>query len=100
MKKGYVYILTNPRKTVFYTGATNNLGKHLFEQKNRIAERLTRSYSCNELVYYEIVESLELARTREKEIKSECRIGKETLIERFNPEWKDLSGELLAVKKR
>lgn len=100
MKKGYVYILTNPRKTVFYTGTTNNLGRQLYEHKNRIAEGLTGSYNCNELVYYEITESLDKARMRENEIKSECRIGKETLIERFNPEWKDLSGELLAIKKR
>lgn len=100
MKKGYVYILTNPRKTVLYTGVTHNLGKQVFEHKNKISEGVTRNYNCNELVYYEITESLEKAQTRKNEIKSECRLGKEELIERFNPEWKDLSGELLAVKKR
>lgn len=100
MKKGYVYILTNPRKTVFYTGITYNLGKQVFEHKNKIAEGVTRNYNCNELVYYEITESLEKAQARKKEIKAECRLGKEELIERFNPEWKDLSSDLLAIKKR
>lgn len=100
MKKGYVYILTNQSKTVLFTGTTNNLGKQLFEHKNKIAEGITRSYNCNNLVYYEITDSLEKPRARENEIKSECRVRKEALIEQFNPEWKDLSGDLLAVKKR
>ncbi len=100
MKKVYVYILTNPRKTVFYTGITSNLGKQVFEHKNQIAEGFTRRYNCNDLVYYEIVETLETAQKREKEIRSGCRLTKEGLIQRFNPEWKDLSGELLAIKKR
>ncbi|ACV26123.1 GIY-YIG nuclease family protein [Kangiella koreensis] len=99
-KKGYVYILSNPRKTVLYTGVTGNLGKQVFAHKNKIAEGFTRSYDCNDLVYYEIKDSLEKAQVREKEIQSECRLGKEALIKRFNPEWKDLSDELLAIKKR
>lgn len=100
MKKGYVYILTNPRKTVLYTGVTSNLGKRVFEHKNKIAEGFTRQYNCNHLVYYEITENHEVAKQRQKEIKADCRIQKEKMIEEFNPEWKDLSSELLAIKKR
>ena len=91
MKKGYVYILTNPRKTVLYTGVTSNLGKRVYEHKNKIAEGFTRRYNCNELVYYEISEDIESAIAREKQIKSGCRLKKEELINKFNPEWEDLS---------
>lgn len=91
MKKGYVYILTNPRKTVLYTGVTSNLGKRVYEHKNKIAEGFTRRYNCNELVYYEISEDIESAIAREKQIKSGCRLKKEELINNFNPEWEDLS---------
>lgn len=91
MKKGYVYILSNPRKTVLYTGVTSNLGKRVYEHKNKIAEGFTRRYNCNELVYYEISEDIESAIAREKQIKSGCRLKKEELINNFNPEWEDLS---------
>lgn len=39
----YVYILTNKRKTVLYTGITNNLQKRLFQhstKQNEIALQL------------------------------------------------------------
>lgn len=91
MKKGYVYILTNPRKTVLYTGVTSNLGKRLYEHKNKIAEGFTRRYNCSELVYYEISDDIESAIAREKQIKAGCRLKKEELINNFNPEWEDLS---------
>jgi len=100
MKRSYVYILTNPRKTVLYTGVTSNLGKQVFEHKNRVTEGLTRQYHCHELVYYEITDDLETAKERQKEIKAECRLIKEKRIETFNPEWEDLSPNLLALKRK
>ena len=98
MKKSYVYILSNPRKTVLYTGVTQHLGREIEAHKNQIAEGFTRQYNCRELVYYEITDSMDTAISRRREIDSECRLEKEALIEGFNPEWKDLSEPLLGIK--
>ena len=44
--------------------------------------------------YFEMYESILIAREREKQIKSGSRIKKIKLIISMNPEWKDLYDEL------
>ena len=87
----YVYILTNKRNTVLYTGVTNNLERRLYEHKNKMVEGFTAKYNVNKLVYYEETGEVVSALTREKQIKGWLRIKKEALINTVNPEWKDLS---------
>ncbi|MCH7515680.1 MAG: GIY-YIG nuclease family protein, partial [Bacteroidetes bacterium] len=73
MQKGnyYVYITTNPGKTVLYTGVTNNLKRRLYEyyfdrgNKKHFATR----YYCYKLLYYEYYTDINQAIIREKEIK-------------------------------
>ncbi|MBQ8394274.1 MAG: GIY-YIG nuclease family protein [Clostridia bacterium] len=89
----YVYILTNKRNTVLYTGVTNNLERRLYEHKNKMVEGFTAKYNVNKLVYYEETGEVVSALTREKQIKGWLRIKKEALINTVNPEWKDLSEE-------
>ena len=87
----YVYILTNKRHNVLYTGVTNNLDKRVFEHKTRQNEGFTSKYKVNKLVYYEITEDVNSAIEREKQIKAGPRKKKVELIESMNPEWKDLA---------
>ena len=92
----YIYIMTKPRKTVLYTGVTNDLS-------NRVAQHIqpvnrnsfTSRYNICKLVYYEIFDDIETAIEREKQIKAGSRSKKIKLIEKMNPDWKNLSGELL-----
>lgn len=54
----------------------------------------TKKYNVIKLVYYEQFDNIENAILREKQIKAGSRNKKIELIERMNPEWKDLYEEL------
>ena len=90
-----VYILANERNGTLYTGVTSNLIKRIYEHKNNIIKGFTQKYKVHKLVYYEVGESMLSAIEREKQIKAGSRKDKIKLIEKNNPEWNDLSNELL-----
>ena len=82
----YVYIITNKRKTVLYTGVTNNLKLRLQQHKNKKnLKSFTAKYNVYFLVYYQHFSWIQQAIAREKEIKSLTRTKKEQLIEELNP---------------
>ena len=62
----------------------------VYEHKCSIIPGFTKKYGCKLLVYYEIIESMETAITREKKIKGGSRKNKIKLIETQNPTWLDL----------
>jgi putative endonuclease len=85
----YVYILTNPAKTVLYIGVTNNLTRRLqehFENRGKPKTFAGRNY-CYNLIYYEIFQYIYAAIAREKQLKKWSRKKKEQLISRMNPSW-------------
>ena len=86
----YVYILTNSRNKVLYTGVTNNLVRRCHEHKNGLIKGFTKKYNVSKLVYFEVFNHIETAIKREKQIKTITRAKKECLINDFNPEWKEL----------
>ena len=86
----YVYIVTNSKNKVLYTGVTNNLARRCHEHKNGLIKGFTKKYNVNKLVYYEVFDHIEMAIKREKQIKTITRAKKESLINVFNPEWKEL----------
>jgi len=75
---------------VLYTGVTSGLIKRVYEHKNKLADGFTQKYNVNKLVYYEIFGDIMSAIEREKQIKGWVRKKKIALIEKENPEWKDL----------
>ena len=88
---GYVYILTNPSRTL-YVGMTDDLHRHVFEHKTRFYEdAFTAKYQVNRLAYYEVLPGGDAALSREAQLKGWTRAKKITLIERVNPAWVDLS---------
>jgi putative endonuclease len=95
MKQYYIYILTNQYNTVFYVGVTNNLIRRVYEHKNKLVKGFTSKYNINKLVYYEVFSDVRDAIYREKQIKSWNRKKKMEMIEKFNPEWKDLYEEII-----
>jgi putative endonuclease len=94
-KKGYVYILFSRQNGTLYTGVTSDLLKRLYEHKNKSAAGFTSRYGVDKLGYYEVFESIIDAIAREKQIKGGSRKKKLELIEKGNPEWRDLYEELL-----
>ena len=91
----YVYILASNKNGTIYIGVTSNLVKRIYEHKNELAEGFTKQYSVHNLVYFEITESVESAIAREKQLKKWNRAWKIRLIEKTNPEWRDLYMELI-----
>lgn len=91
MTKGnyYVYIITNPGKTVLYTGVTNNLKLRLQQHRENRGKPGTFAgrYYCHKLVYYETHGDVRQAIARAKEIKNMSREKKEKLIRTQNPRW-------------
>jgi putative endonuclease len=91
-KRYYVYIVTNPSRTL-YTGMTNNLRRRLDEHRRKLFPGFTAKYNINRLVYFEIFEDVRNAIDCEKRIKSWTRAKRVALIESRNPKWDDLSRE-------
>lgn len=85
-----VYILSSQKNGTLYTGVTSNLVKRVWEHKNKFVEGFTTKYNVNFLVWYEVSDSMNVAIDREKHIKAWKRQWKIELIEKDNPEWKDL----------
>ena len=85
----FLYIVSNPTKTVLYIGVTNDLHRRLKEHyENRGSKKsFAGKYYCHKLVYYEGYESAYEAISREKQIKKWGRAKKEKLVEKINPNW-------------
>jgi len=91
----YVYITTNPLKTVLYVGMTNNLERRMLEHADNSKNNpntFTGRYNCCNLIFFETYPTLAAALQREKEIKKWRREKKEALIASMNPTWKVLNG--------
>ena len=82
--------MSNQWNSVLYTGVTNDLKKRVYEHKNGITKGFTIKYNINKLVYYEMVDNIDFAIIREKQIKAGSRNKKVDLIESMNKEWNDL----------
>ncbi len=89
--KYYVYILTNYDNSLIYIGVTNNLERRLYEHENKLIKGFTEKYYINKLVYFEETSDIESAINREKEIKKWRRDKKDDLVNKSNPEWKEIS---------
>ena len=86
----YVYILTNENHTVLYTGLTNDLERRCYEHKQKKVKGFTKKYNVDILIYFEILDLVDMAIAREKQIKGFSRVKKNALIDKFNPGWKEL----------
>ena len=85
-----VYMLANKKNGTLYIGVTSNLVERVWEHRNNFVEGFTKRYGVHNLVWYELHESMESAIQREKRLKDWKREWKLHLIERTNPDWKDL----------
>jgi putative endonuclease len=90
-KQGYIYILTNERKTVLYIGVTSDLQKRVYQHKNGLGSVFTKKYRLKNLVHFEVFSCIVSAIEREKALKGITRKKKEALISIVNPLWQDLS---------
>ena len=94
MKTYYVYITTNKKNGTLCIGITSNLIKRLQQHKEGKVSSFTKKYNLNKLVFYKQTSSIGGAIQKEKEFKKWNRRWKIELIEKDNPNWKDLSDNL------
>ena len=94
-KQYFIYIATNVKHTVLYTGITNNLIKRGFQHKIGQGSFFTSKYKVTKIVYYEISQEPLEAIKREKQIKNLVRRKKIMLINELNPTWSDLIKDLV-----
>ncbi len=93
-KQYCVYILTNQRHTVLYTGVTSDLSRRIEQHKMKGVGGFTKRYNADKLVYVEAHNDPNDAIAREKQIKGGSRQKKIALIQSMNAEWNDLSDVL------
>ncbi len=93
-KTYYLYILASQRNGTLYTGVTSDLIRRVYQHKYNLIEGFTKEYQVHQLVYFEQHQEILEAIQREKRIKTWKRKWKLGLIEKDNPEWKDLYLEI------
>ena len=94
-KRPCVYILASKRNGTLYVGVTSDLARRVFQHRSEAAEGFTQRYGVHRLVFAEFHDTMLDAITREKRIKRWRREWKLALIERENPQWRDLYDDLL-----
>ncbi len=95
MKQPAVYFLASARNGTIYTGVTSNLIQRIWQHKENLVEGFTKRYGVHLLVWFEMHPTMETAIAREKRLKNLNRREKLRLIERDNPQWRDIYYDLL-----
>lgn len=90
-----IYILASNPNGTLYIGITGDLVERVRQHKEAEVEGFTKKYKVNKLVYYEIYEYPHEAIFREKQLKEWKRRWKLELIEKENPDWRDLYADLV-----
>jgi putative endonuclease len=79
-----------------YVGVTSGLVRRVAEHKSDLLGGFTAKYRVHVLVYFELHAEMHDAILREKQIKEWRRRWKLELIEKTNPQWRDLYPEIIA----
>jgi putative endonuclease len=86
-----VYILASKHYGTLYIGVTSDLPGRLWQHRNNVVPGFTSRYGIQRLVHFELFGTMELAITREKQLKRWHRQWKINLINESNPHWADLA---------
>jgi putative endonuclease len=89
-KQPCVYILATKRNGTLYVGVTSQILRRGWEHKSNAVSGFTKTYGIHLLVHVEFYESMPEAIAREKQLKNWKRAWKIELIERANPQWRDM----------
>ena len=108
MSAHFLYILSSQKNGTLYVGVTRNLGRRMYEHKMNLVPGFTLDHHVHNLVYIEQFQLMMDAVAREKKLKKHVLgligDGKEkwkiALIEKQNPEWKDLSHYVVAIEEK
>ena len=82
--------MASKRNGTLYLGVTGDLPARAYQHRNGLVDGFSKEHGCKLLVWYEAYDDLDAARLRELQMKKWKRAWKIELIERHNPQWKDL----------
>jgi putative endonuclease len=94
----FVYIMASKRYGTLYVGVTNDVIRRSWEHKQKLVEGFTKKHGVNRLVYYQPFSDVHEAIAYEKRLKRWHRTWKIDLIQKHNPEWRDLYDDLVALE--
>ena len=86
----FVYILASRPNGTLYIGVTRDLVRRVWEHRESVSSGFTDRYNVKSLVHFEQYGDPATAIQREKNLKKWKRSWKIDLIERGNPDWRDL----------
>jgi putative endonuclease len=89
----YVYIVQSASRRALYIGVTNNLHRRVWQHRTYASEGFSNKYNAVRLVYWESFDDIRSAIDREKQLKRWHREKKIWLIERLNPNWRDIAAD-------
>ena len=90
-------MLASRRNGTLYCGVTNSIIRRVYEHKAKLVKGFTAKYGVDQLVWHESYDDINEAIMREKRIKRWRRAWKLNLIEKDNPDWRDLYWEMGGV---
>jgi putative endonuclease len=90
MPSGFVYILASQRNGTLYTGVTGNLLDRMEQHQNNAGSKFAWKYGVTRLVWFEEYPLYADAIRCETAMKRWKRQWKLALIEKHNPQWKNL----------
>ncbi len=91
----HVYIVTNKTAGTLYIGVTGNLVRRIFEHRNHALPGFTNRYNLTRLVWYESYNDPSAAIQRAKSLKRYARTWKLDLVQKDNPNWRDLWSDIV-----
>ena len=95
LKQPCVYMITNQPRGTLYVGVTSNLPARVWQHQNHVVDGFSSRYRLGRLVWFELHADMLAAISREKQLKAGSRKKKIQLVETLNPDWRDLSLELV-----
>lgn len=94
MRRYFIYILASRKNGTLYIGVTGNLRARISFHQSDLIKGFTKKYSVHNLVYFEEYDNPTETIAIEKQLKKWNRKWKMELIEKLNPDWRDLSENL------
>jgi putative endonuclease len=92
----YVYLLASGKHGTLYLGVTNDLIRRVYQHKNKLLGGFTARYGIARLVWFECHDEPGVSdHPRERDQEVAARLERSALIEKTNPDWRDLYDDLI-----
>ena len=92
---GWLYIMADRYRGTMYVGMTADLAARIVQHRDGSGSKFCAEYGLTKLVWAEKIAPIHLCIEQEKRMKKWWREWKIALVEKANPDWKDLFEQLI-----